>query len=461
VNILPEMLAQRVGANELAQQQAIDRRWRAYLGLLPDPLKVRKGKPNDNVRANYLRVTVAKGVRFLFGKPVDFEIDEATDKFSDEDLWLQDCWRANRFMTTLQKVATNGGVTGHAFVKLKPAEPFPRVIVLDPSTVTPYFDPEDIEQILGYRIQYEAHNPRSGRVDSFRQLIYAETGEDGRPAYWVIRDEVAPAGANLAGGATWTLVDEQPWPHAYSPIVDCQNVPIPNQFWGISDLEDDVVKLQEAIDFILSNVNRIIRYHAHPKLWGTGFTAKELKVDVDGSIVLPSADAKIGHLEMRSDLSSSIEFYKRMREALHEISQIPEAASGKLEAAGNVTSVALKMLYQPLVELTHVKRLTYGDLLTEVNRRCLDLGGHGDQHYTTIHWPDVVPQNPLEQAQTAQLWMQLGISPDTIQKMLGFNPRLEKKKGGIVLALEPDDGTTRPNTGSAGETSPGRARSGS
>src|ERR1051325_8479572 len=53
----------------------------------------------------------------------------------------------------------------------------------------------------------------------------------------------------------------------------------------------------------------------------------EIKMDADNFLCLPPG-ATLQNLEMDSDLSSSMELFKRLKEALHEIARVPELATG-------------------------------------------------------------------------------------------------------------------------------------
>lgn len=410
-------LSELAAAEEMARANRIAQRWRIYHGQHPKPLKIRHGQPDDNVIVNFARVIVDKGVSFLFGQDLRFELDETAE--TEVEQWLDACWRVNRQMTTLAKLALNGAIAGHAFIKIvpQPGSPYPRLIVLDPATVTVRWDPDDLEQVTRYTISYPALDPATGKPVRLRQVIE----RDG--PVWVITDQRASAES-----AAWQTVGEARWPYPWPPVVDCQNLPCPNEYWGISDLEDDLLALNAAISFVLSNLARVIRFHAHPKTWGKGFTANQLNIAVDETIVLPSPDAELRNLEMQSDLASSIALYQRLREALHEISRVPEVATGKLENAGSLSGVALAILYQPLIEKTQTKRRTYGDLLIEVNRRLLALGGFGEDNQTVIHWPELLPSDPLAVRQAALLDQQLGVSADTLLQRLGYDPDLERAK---------------------------------
>jgi len=404
-----------LGRDEQSRIGAFRRRWEAYYGALPKPLKVKFGQVDDNIRLNYARMIVDKGVSFLFGKQIGFELDETEETESEE--WLDTCWEANNSMTLLQNAALCGGVTGHSFIKIIPREPYPRLVVIEPETVTVSLAPDDAEQILSYQIQYPSKDPTTGKPIGVRQVIERDNQR------WVITDQIGDT-ENLR----WNTVSESIWPHAYSPIVHCQNLPSPGEFWGMSDLEDDVLEIISAINFIASNTARIISYHAHPKTWGKGFTAKELKIGVDESIILPSDKAELHNLEMQSDLGSSLAMLDRLRQALHEISRVPEVATGNLERAGSLSGVALQILYQPLLEKTETKRLLYGNMLIELNRRLLDIGGFGDDNQTIIHWFDLLPRDMMQERQAALIDMQLGVSQDTILRGLGLDPELERQK---------------------------------
>jgi hypothetical protein len=414
-NAVERQIAEALSMEEIARLRQFKAAWERYYGRFPKPLKVKSGQADDNIIVNLARVIVDKGISFLFGQDIDFELDETRQTL--EEQWLQECWNANKKMTFLQKLALNGGVCGHVFVKIVAGSPYPRLILLDPATVLPIWDPHDIERVLRYRIQYPATDPQTGKPITIRQWIEL----DG--AVWRITDQVS-----RADSTQWVTTAENTWPYPWPPIVDCQNLPNPNEYWGLPDLGEDLLQLNEGINFVLSNLARIIRFHAHPKTWGRGFTAQQLSIAVDETIVLPSPDAELRNLEMLNDLSSSIAFYERLREALHEVARVPEVATGRMENVGQLSGVALSILYQPLIEKTETKRRTYGDLLVELNRRMLALGGFGEDNITVLHWPELLPGDVLQERQAALLDHQLGVSARTLLQQLGYDPELEQQK---------------------------------
>jgi hypothetical protein len=404
-----------LGQDEQSRVEVIRKRWEAYYGKTPAILKVSPGQIDDNVRLNYARMIVDKGVSFLFGQEIEFEIDETAETSAEE--WLDAVWRANRKMSLLQSATLIGGVTGHTFLKIVTNEPYPRLVPIDSETMTVNLAPDDYQTVLSYQISYISQDSKTKKPIGVRQIIE----RDGQ--WWKITDQVGDTERLI-----WSTVNETVWPYVFSPIVDCQNLPAPGEFWGCSDLEDDVLEIIRAINFIASNTARIIRFHAHPKTWGRGFAAKDLRIGVDETIILPGANAELRNLEMQSDLASSLTYLDRLRQALHEISRVPEVAMGNLERAGSLSGVALQILYQPLLEKTGTKRLLYGDMLVELNRRLLAIGGFGDDNYTVIHWPELLPADPMQERQAALIDQQLGVSKDTILQKLGYDPDLESQK---------------------------------
>jgi hypothetical protein len=411
-----------LGRDEQSRVEVFRTRWEAYYGKMPKPLKVEPGRIDDNVRLNYARMIVDKGVSFLFGKDVGFELDETAKTTAEE--WLTACWTANKKMTMLQNLALVGGVTGHAFVKIVTGSNLPRLVVLDPETVTVGLAPDDRNEILNYQIAYGAKDPKTGKPISVRQVIERDNSRpQGGASRWHITDQIGDLER-----LSWTTINDEVWPYPFSPIVDSQNLPAPGEFWGTSDLEEDILEIVQAINFTASNTARIIRFHAHPKTWGRGFQAKDLKVGVDDTIILPNEKAELHNLEMQSDLASSLAMQDKLKQALCEISRVPEVAAGNLDRVGALSGLALQILYQPLLEKTETKRLLYGDLLTELNRRLLASGGLGDDLQTVVQWQEVLPKDPLQERQAAMIDRQLGVSDDTLLTRFGYSPDLERQK---------------------------------
>jgi hypothetical protein len=64
----------------------------------------------------------------------------------------------------------------------------------------------------------------------------------------------------------------------------------------------------------------------------------------------------------------------------------------------------------------------------EINRRMLELGGFGPDSITEIHWPELLPSDPMAERQALQIDAALGVSTDTILTKLGYDADLEREK---------------------------------
>ena len=422
-------LTEQVSLMDRARQRRIATAWLAYQGEQKKPLLNKPGQADDNTQVNLARLTVDTTAFYLFGKDLEFEIadDEADTTGNDDtgaetpaDVWLENVWKQNKQQTFLLKVGLNGAVCGHVFIKIQPTAgmPYPRLINLDPGCMSVEWMPDDIECVYRYVYEYTANDPIQGRMRNYRQT----TEQNG--ATWVVIDEESDPDSTR-----WIETGRAVWPHPFPPIIDCQNRPAPNEYWGVSDLETDVQELNAAIDFNLSNTARIIRYHAHPKMVAKGFDGKDLKTGPDQLTVLPTKDSDLWAVEMQSDLTSSQSFYDRLKAAYHEVTQIPEVAVGKMDNVGVLSGLALQILYGPLLQLTNVKRRTYGDMLAELNRRLLALGNFGDANDVETHWPELLSSDPAGEADTLAAHQRMGVvSTETLQRKLGYNPETEAPK---------------------------------
>jgi hypothetical protein len=412
---------EQLAGDDLQRLADYKRGWEYYYGNHDAQLRVKAGQPNDNVILNLAQYVVDLGVDFLFGQPVTFELVEGTTTPAEEALGK--VWAANKQMTFLQKLALNGAVCGHVFAKILPnalpasapgERPLPRLVVLDPAIVRPQWDHDDIEKVLWYKIEYASLDEK-GREQFKRQMITRQPNDT-----WLIQDFVSyfrPRWQQVGGDQTWPY----PWP----PVIDCQNLPAPNEYFGLSDLEN--LPLQDNVNFLASNILRIVRYHAHPQTWGTGFKSDELKVGPSDMVTLP-AGATLANLEMQSDLGSSLGYLESMVSWFLRICRIPDLDPAKVNV-GALSGFALKILYHDLIDKTETKRRLYGDMLVELNRRILELLNFGSNNEVTIHWPQPLPESQKELAETGKIQLDMGVvSRETLATKMGFDWETEQER---------------------------------
>jgi hypothetical protein len=316
-------------------------------------------------------------------------------------------------------------VAGQAALRIVPAADGapvgtpPRVLVVDPEMLRVVWAPDDVGRVEAYVLQWAAIDSR-GRQIGKRQVIRPDGSE------WVIIDQES-ADAN---GAKWVTIPdgETRWRYSWAPIVDCQNLPEPNSYFGRPDLTEDVVETQLAINRVMSNAARVQRIHGHPKVVAKGVGDGDLDVGPDEAIVLPDSDSEVSLLEPRATVADHIELFKTVKSALHEISRIPEITAGNLDGVGQLSGLALKILYGPLVRKTEVKRRLYGRLIHDVSVRVAELGGYGAGLGAAIRWPQIIPDDPAMQATTAEALQRAGVSVATTLAEIGYDPEVESER---------------------------------
>lgn len=412
---------QRMEYEERERRERYKRNWSYYNGSHRQPLPIREGQPDDNVIINLARLIVDKGASFLFGKEVAFELQEGGT--TPEEERLAEVWQRNRKMTTLGKWGVTGGIYGHLFVKVVPdgiADGIPRLISIEPEYVSVLWDDQDIDDVLAYVIQWTGQDAKGQGIHRKQEISKDDSG------VWQIENRIARVGA---GNAQWQPDPDNPdliWGWPWPPMIDCQNIALPGAYYGLSDLED--LSEQDAINYLASKMQRIIRYHAHPMTFGTGFKPQDMGHAEDEITILPSAEAKVWNLELQSDLASSMGFMDRLINWFLATARIPRLDPATVNV-GALSGFALKILYGDLLEKTEIKRRTYGDMLIELNRRLLDIMGLGDEHITTLHWPDPLPEDYAAQEKRDKFEADYElVSKETLRTRRGLDADTERER---------------------------------
>jgi len=411
--------------------------WKSYRGEFPPPLKIQPDQPNDNIISNRCAPIVDKGVSFLFGKTLNIEAaketTEPTNTVKDaiRAVWGDDDDR----MTLLSQIGINGGITGMSFVKIMPPDmhhPHTRILPLDSCIVRVVTDNDDVSCILAYVIEYAMANEWNRRQIISRIDPNAPLGLDYDQEmfvdHWIITNYMRKGQIG-----SWQQTGEpDTWPYPFAPIDFCQNLPNPNETWGIPDLTPDLIGLNHSLNFIQSNTSRIIKYHGHPKTWIIGMDADAVNTAVDDLICLPSSDSKIGNLEMVQTLTDQRNFAMDLRGHMDEQSRVPAIALGRETSLprGDISGVALKLLLQPIMEKTTLKQRLYGSLIRRVTRAALVIEGvlsldEYQNYEIQLHFQNIMPEDDLQAAQTALLLRQIGVSLQSALNQLGFDPEQE------------------------------------
>jgi hypothetical protein len=443
---------QRAAETEMRRRAEMRRAYIAYAGHAPKALRAGSGETDDSVRLGWARLIVDKGVTWLFGKDLNFEMNFPGE--SDVEQWLNDAWPLDSRMTTLQKLATNGGISGHVYAKIIAADPYPRVVVLDPMTVTPSFNPDDFSEVVRYKIQYPAIEPGTGKPITFTQVH-----ERNVRGTWTITD-------TTEGDKRTLTRREYEWPFAFPQIIECQNIPAANEYWGEADLNGEILDLVEKIEFVASNTSKMTRIYANPILWIAGLSAEQgQSVDLTpgGVLMLPEPDMRLNVADTKLDIKGSLELYTRFIDDLHSFSHIPKIATDATQGQqiGRASGSAMRYHYTPLVERTELKRRTYGAFVAELVKRLLVVGGRTEEVRVRLMWPEMIA-DPMADIERAKALVDLGLSKDTVWRTAGVSDpeaeaaKVEAERGTAAEQLAEEETTEPPmNTVPAGPGGPG------
>lgn len=435
------MMSEPIPISDEAAQRRLDIRdaWDRYDGQHPDSIQAGAGDTNDNVALNNLATIIDTGVDFLWGSGSG-EVEFAAMRGDEEDEALTEklaeVWDANRKKTLLRKTGVSGGIAGHFAWKLIPREgQLPRIVLLDPLDLVLQSDPQDIDRRIGYAIDTTIYDDSNQAVGRRREQHTLDDGGKSWTVQWLVTDTPL----NMPGAKVYWKPDPQRpdaevWPYEFAAIVDAQNMPNPHREWGRSDLSADILHINEQINRVASNEAKTLRHFAHPQPVATGENPKQIQGFIDasiGSVMCLPTGTDYRYAQMQADgLTASREYRDALTDKQFEVARVPLIAIGKVDNLGAASGVALLIMYRPLIAKTETKRDTYGDALRELNLRILALLGDGaaDDVDVVNAWPDVLPKNLKEEADTGLLLLDLGVSRQTILERLGINFDREQER---------------------------------
>lgn len=424
--------------------------WTAYHAEHQKPLKLRRViaedgttyQIDDNVILGWSGDALDTSVHWLFGEegaPLQVTLDNGNEAdTAAAQAWLDTVLENSGGPLLELELATLGGITGHAVIRINTlnAGPVPpatyryrpeliELTVLDSSDVDAEWTPRNVHRASKWVATFRTEAAAKGtdkRAGLERHTF--EPDDPDRPTRWTITvDRTDKAGR-------WLRIGEPTvWPWPWPPIVDAQNIPAPGQFWGRSDIDAVNIALTRAAIARASDLNRTARIHAHPTVTAKGMTPAQVQnIDLgnDKITALPAPDMSLEYVELPEGASTSLGWLSELHDQFREHARVPAVAAGRLDAAGALSGVALRILFAPLLQSTSQKRLTYGRLIRDLTRRLLALGGW--QGTATVQWPDLLPTNDLEVWQTASAEQAAGVSRDTALRSRGLDPDHEAEQ---------------------------------
>ena len=318
---------------------------------------------NDKLLSfNYVRAIIDKVNNFILGKSgfeqtiVDLYGDDVEEDIEKAiELWLNYNWEMNKKMVLLGKVMQMGSICGDAYVFLSADVEggYIKYTLIDSRSIVPIFNKGDRTDVIGYKVI-----KKLGTNDEKYITKVTEYTKGQVETYFLKSTE--ENSTKFEHKVTKNELN-------YIPIVHIENIPMSDGYGGASDVID-VVKLNKVYNELAEDIKEIVDYYAAPTTVITGGTVGQLKRGV-GELWsgLPS-DANVFNLTLNEDLGSSNAFASLIKNAIHDLSGVPEEVLSKVQHISNTSAAALQMLYQPMIQVADKKCISYGEGITEINR---------------------------------------------------------------------------------------------
>jgi len=390
-------------------------------------------EPDDNVVINLVKTTADRTAQFLFPEMPHFETDKQAINATPEEIYLDEFFEANGGLAALIKMATRGFLSGHNFVRVKPPkawEEFPHMVLLDPLSVTVWWRADDQGDILWYEFRYAVGDVIHiqdfvNDPENKRWLIYTY-----RSAEAVSRDEVLDNDMSLLGVPgpygmgfnslrtltslfDYTLNFELVRPDdeeggtdyaihtsAIPPIVDWAHLPDPDNYYGQGEANN--LDLQDTINRIWSEINRIVREHSDPLDVVAGADIDDIKPYGDNLLVIGQAGAKAQRLEFKGDLSAAVETVNKLVETFLAIVRVV-ILKGEAKDLQRVTNASVRTLFVDMLAKNAQLQAAYGAAIVKISRLALLMSGKpvaagADKLSIKIMWASPLPVDLTEVA---------------------------------------------------------------
>ena len=461
--IIPFYAANDKKLNQLGDLELKDRRkrlaryWRYYEGNHDRSLHISKTGIDYNVIINVAAQAIDKMVSFFIPKPPRIIILPVDSKpldntVSPQQEKINEFWMFNTIESSLLDIALSGFISGHVFLRLVHTGDVPTLGLIDPANITVYWDTTNIDKVVFYRLSWDvdpldSHNKKKHIQDIVPVWLIDKTMAESSFEQAAIQEDLSLGWLILEyirDGDRLTLIGMDRWEFEFPPIIDWKNAQNPLFYYGQSDLKH--VDLNDAINFIASNMNKIIYHHAGPQ---TVLTGGNLPDDVvagpDTIIKVPDKDAKLFNLEMQSELEASMSLMDILRSSFFAQIRVVDLATIKDKLA-RVTNFGVRMIHSDMLDMIMNKHVFYGRGINETTRRALIIMGEDENtlEKITTQFTDPLPTDSLEIIQAMEIEQRTGIlSRSTTAEQMGRNPKteiskLEEEQNIDVLNQEPE-----------------------
>ena len=358
------------------------------------------------LRFNPVLPIVNINAEFLASKPVRFQIDGNPELTKEAN----EIWEASGGSEAFMVNAVLGITYGDAVIIPFYHEERKRWIMkwLDASICYPVFDPNNYDKID--LIDYVWCIPdSSGTIIGWKRERWAageiRTYTDGE--------------TNVAG----TVIGSYD-PELFDgcPVSWIKNNDVKGQPFGSSDIEP-LVELVEVYDHNMISMGEVIDYYRSPNLVFKGVKKTEFVSHSKANVYFVPENGDVRFIEWNGTPIGIDEYLSRVKNQISEISATPEIAfSNFVLKFSDISGIALKVLFGPLLIKTERRRLDWGRGIKKAMRMILyyETGQLIEEENITLLWSSPLPNNTKEDWETATLKEALGVSKDQTLREQGY-----------------------------------------
>jgi hypothetical protein len=371
----------------------------------------------DNAVVNLVKMTADRTVSFLFPTMPAFEIDPNTIEDTVEEAWIKETlFPENGGLTTLIKWALRGFLAGHSYVWVKNKKPVPRIVVLHPLSVTVFWKADDVAEVLWYEQRYIAQGKMFVRdfvkQDNSTWLIYDyEAKTSGVSLEDKVLDQITAQGNsdaylnldNVSFGDNFEIIGK-PAVHTDTvpPIIDTAHLPHPDDYYGQSEYQQK--DLQDIINRIVSERNKIIRENADPVDIITGASVEEVEAGEGNILSITNEKARVQRLSLTGDLSAVSTTLDKLIESYLAVARVV-ILKGEAKDLQRVTNAAVRTLFLDALAKNELLRAAYGQALSRICHIALmmayangAIGSNPADLKVLVHFPSPLPTDMTEVA---------------------------------------------------------------
>lgn len=326
---------------------------------------------NDGMLSfNYVRAFIDKVNMFLLGKDAftfnvmsyySSQVDKEIEKLAEELLMYH--WGKSNKIDLAYEMLQMGSITGDLWVGLNWNEEgkFCKISVYDSRQCFPMFENGDFNKLNQFLVRQPLDTKQAleSGGQPYKLFVTKQTPETIET--WYQRD-VSIEEAKITKYEHKVIEN----PYGFMTVIHVKNRPNSSSYFGKSD-SSDVLKINKIYNETMQQLKAVIDYHVTPTTVITGASAKSLKKGLGQIWSGLPAEANVFNLGLDVDLSAANNFCKDLKAAMHELSDVPENALGKIQAISNTSAAALQITYHPLIQQANLKAITYGRGIRDIN----------------------------------------------------------------------------------------------